>query len=73
MGRLFWSSRVGPWWVFCDWSVVLIPLVIANQTTVIGFTGSGVSCCLTGTENLDSKNNSTRNHRDPMVSAQTVL
>lgn len=68
MGLLFRALHVGLWWVFCDWAAVPIPPVTANQPTAIGLMGSGVSCCLTSTENLDSKNKSTRNHRDLTVS-----
>lgn len=67
------SSGIYTWWVFCDWAAVPISLVIANQTVVTGLMGSGVSCCLTGTETLDSKNKSTRNHRDLTVPACMVL
>lgn len=64
----------GPWWVFCDWAAVVpLLLVTANQTTVAGLTESGVSCCLTGAETLDSKNKCTKNHCDLTVCARTVL
>lgn len=72
-GLLFQYLHEGPWWVFCDWVAVPLLLVTANQTTVAGLTESGVSCCLTGPETLDSKNKCTRNHCDLMVCACTVL
>ena len=59
--------------MFCDWEAVPLLLVTANQTTVAGPTESGVSCCLTGAETLDSKNKCTKNHCDLTVCARRVL
>lgn len=64
MSLFFRPVHVGLRRVFCHWAVVSVPLVTADPTTATGLMGSGASCCLTGAENLVSKNKSTRNHCD---------